>query len=119
MSLTERAQLDASEFIWRRIHPNHMPGGRLSTAAFRDDEMSVDRRHIIEEMGLGVEYTRQNGVGVAELQVVAVEEIAVECGVELTAVEDALHDDPAHALVLGKKPKNVQRAFVARSNIIA
>ena len=76
---------------------------KVSTAAFKDTSLSVDRRRVVETMGEDHQYTRKDGVGVAEFSV----ELAV--GLGLDCVSDETDDNPAHALVNGKKTRPVYR----------
>ena len=119
MSSADSERLDDAELIWRRINKLHDLGdGKISSAAFDDPEMSVDRRQVVESMGHGVEFTKQDGVAVAELSVATVNEIASECNTDLSAVAKELPDNAAHALVLGKKTGGVRKRLRDRSTYL-
>jgi hypothetical protein len=92
-----------TESLYRRIHPDHVkPDGSLSSQAFRDPEMSVDRAeyctpdqtlHGYPTHGVSAflaSFARQQAQ-----QVVSAPELF----------------NPAHALVNGAKSKSVARAF--------
>ncbi len=78
----------------------------MSTAAFRDTAMSVDRVGIVQRLGHDVAFTQQSGAGVAEFTAAFARVLNQQ--VEATPIAD----NPAHAEVLGAKPKQVQRQFV-------
>lgn len=92
-----------SELLHRRIHPMQVkPDGTISSGAFRDSEMSVDRAqyctseqtlHGYESHGISAflaSYARQQGQ-------------------EVVAAPELLN--LAHALVNGKKSKSLAKAF--------
>lgn len=75
--------------------------------------MSVDVARIQSKMWI----TLEDGAGVAELEVVAARNL------DQDVVGDPLPENPAHALVIGDKPRRVKRAlrdaarFIARAEI--
>ena len=94
-------EISDEESLHRRIHPTHIhPDGRLSSQSFRDPEMSVDRADFWP-----VENTLQGyqGCGVAVLQAID----ARNLGQEVLSKKELLN--PAHAVVIGKKPKSIAR----------
>ena len=102
------ADLDDGEVLWRRVHEDHYEDGRVTSAAFKGFDMSVDRAKIQENRAA----TLKQGVGVAEF----------------TAAEARRHDqqpvaapnpgEPAHALVRGHKPKGISRALARLARFI-
>ena len=42
MTNPQAGQIGRDEDLWRRIHEDHYLDGRVTTAAFKDREMSVD-----------------------------------------------------------------------------
>ena len=106
--------LEGSERLWRRIHPNHLRDGRLTSAAFSGIEMSVDIARIQQDMSI----TLGDDAGVAEFKAAVAQEL------NQRTVADPLLDNPAHALVIGSKSKSVKRnlrkaaAFTPREQIL-
>jgi len=95
-----------TEPLHRRIHPNFVkPDGSISSQAFRDPELSVDRGRYwnIEKTLHGYQ-----GHGIAAL----ITAFARQHGQEVVAAPELLN--PAHALVKGHKTKALAREF-ARS----
>jgi tRNA G18 (ribose-2'-O)-methylase SpoU len=90
-----------SESLHRRIHPSHVkPDGSLSSAAFTAPELSVDRvalRTVAETLA------NHAGYGVAALSTGYVRSLDQE----VRAAPDLLNR--AHALVVGRKSKGIQR----------
>lgn len=100
------------ELLWRRIHQNqYVPDGqggmRVSTAAFIDQKLSVDRSLVVLALGHDHSYTRQSGAAVAQFSA----GLARTLGQEVVA--DPEPDNPAHALVVGDKKPGGRR--VART----
>ncbi|MEM1203461.1 MAG: hypothetical protein AAGN66_09570 [Acidobacteriota bacterium] len=96
------------EPLHRRIHPTFVqPDGRISSQAFKDPEMSVDRAQYtsIEQTVLGYET-----YGVAEF----LTEEARELGQEVVADKELLNQ--AHALVRGNKSKRTARRLARLSH---
>ncbi len=89
------------EILWRRIHSAHFVDGRISTAAFKDPEMSVDIARLRRYMSL----TLENGVGVASF----CSAVAYDNGQLVSS--NPLEDNQAHALVIGNKPRRVSLEF--------
>jgi len=97
-----------TEVLNRRIHPDFVrPDGSVSSQAFTDTELSVDRA-----MYWDVAETLRgyNGYGVASIVA------SFARGLQQEVVADKLLLNPAHALVKGKKSKSIARAL-ARSAI--
>lgn len=113
-----RQALAADDELWRRIHadqyvPDGSGGWRVSTAAFKDPEMSVDRAAIRSAAGEDHSMTRQDGAGVAVFTVQTALDVKQAC------VADPLDDNAAHALVVGnKKQRSVQKHFLANSTFV-
>ncbi len=96
------------EPLHRRIHPTFVqPDGRISSQAFKDPEMSVDRAQYtsIEQTVLGHET-----YGVAEF----LTEEARKLEQEVVSAKELLN--PAHALVKGKKSKKIARRLARLSH---
>ena len=89
------------EILWRRIHKDHFVDGRITSAAFKDPQMSVDIARLRDDMSL----TLANGVGVASFS----STVAYDNGQQVYS--NPLVDNQAHALVIGSKPRNVRREF--------
>ena len=109
-------RLNDDELLWRRIHRDHVKSdGRVSSAAFSGSEMSVDVERIQSDMSI----TLEDGAGVAEVETV------VARGLSQDVVADPLPENPAHALVIGDKPRRVKRAlrdaarFISRVEILS
>jgi len=91
------------EPLHRRIHPTfRRPNGALSSQAFGDPSMSVDRAHYLE-----VEQTLEGyeECGVARLITFRARQLGQE------VVSDKQLLNLAHALVKGKKTKAIARAL--------
>ena len=97
------------EILWRRIHKDHFVGGRITTAAFKDPELSVDIAQLCGDMSL----TLANGVGVASFS----STVALDNG--QTVYSNPLVDNQAHALVVGNKPRSVRRVFCNSSTYVS
>lgn len=116
-----RALVDRGEMLWRRVHPDHYLGGRITSAAFKHHEMSVDVARVREDMRLTLNdgTTRKPAVGVLSLN----STVAYDNG--LTVEADPIEGNEAHALVVGRKSPPVITAlkaalqFVPRSEIEA
>lgn len=96
------------EILHRRIHPSFVrPDGSISSQAFRDPEMSVDRAWYttIEDTLLAYE-----DYGLAALIAVDARELDQE------VVADRLLLNPAHALVKGRKTKSISRRLARSSS---
>lgn len=114
--MNNREPLEDSEVLWRRIHRTHVVrNGQVSSAAFSDPELSVDISRIQLEMSI----TLAGGAGVAEFQA------STARALDQQTVADPLPDNVAHALVIGPKPKSVQRrlrdaaSFTSRERILS
>lgn len=95
------------EPLHRRIHPTFQrPDGTISSAAFTDPEMSVDRGHY-----RSIEESLENygTFGLAVLLASA----ARQLGQTVVADPDLLN--PAHALVRGHKSRSVARSLARAS----
>ncbi len=114
-----RQILAATEELWRRVHvdqyvPDGKGGRRISTAAFKDPEMSVDRAIVRRAAGEDHSVTRLDGAGVAVFLVQTALDVGQSC------VADPIDGNSSHALVLGnKKPRSVQKHFLANATFVA
>ena len=113
--MISRTRLSDDELLWRRIHRDHVRSdGRVSSAAFSGDEMSVD----VASIQLDMSITLSGGAGVGEIKT----ETAHKLGQDV--VSDPLPGEPAHALVIGHKTRSVRRAlrdaarFITRDDIL-
>lgn len=99
-------EIDDTEHLNRRIHPEFVkPDGSVSSQAFTDTELSVDRA----SYWAAAETLRgYNGYGVAGIIASFARSLQQE------VVSDKLLLNPAHALVKGKKTKSIARGL-ARS----
>lgn len=96
-------EIDDGETLHRRIHPTHVkPDGSVSSQAFRDPEMSVDRAAYRRTADTLHGYS---GYGISALLAA----LARQHGQIVRADPQLLN--PAHALVEGSKSKSVARAF--------
>lgn len=89
------------EILHRRVHPTFIrPDGSISSQAFRDEEMSVDRAAFreVEETLAGY-----RGYGIAALGAAAARNLGQ------AVLADPLPRNPAHALVRGRKSKSTSR----------
>lgn len=106
------------ERLWRRVHRDHYvtKNGTMvvSSAAFSDPSLSVDRARIVEASGGDAGVTMQDGVGVAEFTAA----LARGKGASQIVEGDPTPDNPAHAIVRGAKPKAVARFFANSSVFI-
>jgi len=106
------------EALWRRVHSTQLvPDGsgakRVSSAAFKDPEMSVDRRLIREACGQGVVDSLGSSAALAEVSAGACVARGQECR------PDPLVENPSHALVVGKKTKPTAQALAAAAQLVA
>ena len=101
MDISDNEQLN------RRIHPTFVkPDGSLSSQAFKDPSMSVDRA---EFRATSDSLLNRNGYGLAGFLTL----MAREIGQNVFAQPELLN--PAHAIVEGKKTKSVARSFAKAS----
>ncbi len=101
--------------LWRRIPPWHfiydenLGRWRPSSSAFADDPdghpMSVVLAEVAAAVGRGPAQILTGHERFALASITA--RLARECG--QAVVRDPLPDEPAHGLVIGPKPKSVQR----------
>src|SRR5262249_29876451 len=99
-----------TEPLNRRIHPDFVrPDGSVSSQAFTDSELSVDRAAYWD---VAETLRGYDGYGVASIITSFARKLQQE------VVADKLLLNPAHALVKGKKSKSIARAL-ARSAIWA
>ena len=100
--MTQRIPLDDGEVLWRRVHRTHLrEDGSVSTAAFRDIELSVDRAEIQRDKSI----TLAAGAGIAQFDAGLARVFNQE------PVAEPNSGNAAHALVLGSKPRSVQRGL--------
>jgi hypothetical protein len=91
------------EPLHRRIHPFfRKPDGRVSSQAFTDPEMSVDRGRY---WSAGQTLHGCNGHAVAMVVTFFAR------GLQQEVVADPVLLNPAHALVKGKKSKSIAKSF--------
>lgn len=96
-----------AEPLHRRIHPTFVkPDGSVSSQAFVDPEMSVDRANY---WSVPLTLRGYHGYGVTALQTA----VAREHQQEVISDKELLN--PAHALVKGKKGKTIARALAKAS----
>jgi len=101
--MSSAAELQPDETVFRYIHPAFVKdGGAISSAAFTDEQLSVDR----ERLCLRPQPIKP-GFGTSVLLVGDVN------GVGFKAIADRTKDNPAHALIPGKKTKSQQRQLAA------
>lgn len=95
------------EQLNRRVHPEQVkPDGTVSSAAFKDPEMSVDRAALRR-----VEETLKAHDGYGAVALIAA---------DARALDQKVHADPtllnpAHALVVGKKTGSISKKLAAAS----
>jgi len=103
-------EVSDDEYLNRRIHPTFVkPDGSLSSQAFRDIEMSVDRaiyRSVKESL------LNYKGFGLAKLIAMA----ARNENLEVIGAQELLN--PSHALIIGKKTKSISRRLAKLSEWI-
>ena len=98
--MKDQETLDGEELLWRRVHKYHLlENGKVSSAAFSGDEMSVDVASVQIEMSK----TLVDSVGVAEF------EARIAQALNQETIADPIPENPAHALVIGKKTKAIKR----------
>jgi hypothetical protein len=116
-----------SEELWRRIPPawvvedKNLGTRRPTSAAFRDHQdgsaMSVYLASVLTKSGLGSEHViagaQHSGYGIASITA----GLARECGQRMVRKPEP--DSPAHAEVVGEKPKSVSRRFAREARWIA
>lgn len=71
-------------------------GMRVSSAAWKTHDLSLDRAIIVQRLRLDVRFTARGGAGVADLTAAEYRNKGMD------PVPDPLPDNPAHALVEGK-----------------
>lgn len=91
-----------SELLHRRIHPTHCVDGRVSSAAFKDDELSVDRAKLREA---DESLRGHSHCGLASV----LTSDARAHHLEVTADPNLFND--SHALIKGRKSKSVQKSL--------
>lgn len=113
--MSPASPLGDDEALWRRVHSTHLKqDGTVSTAAFRGVEMSVDRAVLQREMSV----TLAGGAGIASFDAGGTRALGQE------PVADPQPGNTAHALVIGPKPRSIQRqlrdisVFIERTAIL-
>ena len=114
---TDGPTIASDAWLWRRIPPRHFYFdenlGRIrpSKAAFEDDEdghpLSVVLADLVTASGRGPAEVLQGHEGFALAQITAGLARSKQQGVQ----RDPRPDEPAHALVFGRKTESVRRAF--------
>jgi len=101
------AQLPDAETLRRRVFPGHLKeDNSISSAAFTDDEMSVDRAKL---RSVDESLSEHPGYGLAEF------EAGFARGLGQSVEADPKVLNLAHALVRGKKSRSVRRLFAQQS----
>lgn len=99
--------------LLRRIHPEQIVSDkrtgelRVSSAAFRDPEMSVDVEELLKQAGLDWRFSLKDHAGYSLMKFSA----AVPRSHGLTVVHSPLPDNNAHAEVRGQKSPAIARAL--------
>lgn len=113
--------INDEDALWRRIPPLHFvpnaeSGIRISSAAFKDhpngSPMSVDLAKVVTETGRGPEDIIRAHKDFALASITAGLARACRQGV----ARDPLPEEPAHALVFGKKTKAIRRKLASGSS---
>lgn len=99
-------ELADDERLWRRVHSSHFLNGRVTSAAFTDLELSVDRAVVREAGGLDHLVTKRTGACVAEFTVAAARSVGMCVKADAYPVTDPTND--AHALVIGPKTQSTR-----------
>lgn len=95
------------EKLHRRIHPTFIkPDGSLSSQAFTDPEMSVDRAEF-RSLDETLDGCPNHGCAAVET--------GFARGLDQEVVADPMLLNPAHALVNGKKTKSIARRLAKNS----
>ena len=118
---TDDKSIDGAVLLWRRIPPWHVVFDtnenrwRPSSAAFADDPdgepMSVILGNDVHAVGRLPETALAGHEGFALAAIPA--QLARDCGTII--VRDPLPEEPCHALVIGSKPKAVQRRWAKQA----
>lgn len=96
------------ETLHRRIHPTRVKSnGSVSSGAFKDPEMSVDRAALTD-----VKDTMEGYSGYALAAFVC--QLALDLEQEVRPAPELLNK--GHTLIIGAKPKSVARAFARQSS---
>jgi hypothetical protein len=110
MTDIDQKRVAPEESLSRRIYPGFVKSdGSLSSQAFTDPQMSVDRawyRSVDDTLG------NYAGYGVAQFFC----RVAIDLGQQVVPEPELLN--PAHAIVQGHKPKSVQRQFARLSQLV-
>ncbi len=90
------------------VENQRSPGRRrLSTSAFRLPDMSVDVEEMLTSKGLNWNFSWGGNASVGLIRFTA----GLARSVGQKVQHDPIPDNDAHALVLGKKPKSVEKAL--------
>jgi hypothetical protein len=109
------SQVEDSELLHRRVHPDQVKeDGQLSSAAFHDEQLSVDRARLrgIAETMAG--FPRHGAVAVLTGLARSLEQEVVADPVAITDGPELIWNH-AHALVIGHKPRSI-RLRLARAS---
>jgi hypothetical protein len=110
--------IDDDAGLLRRIHPEQIVpdknrgGRRLSSAAFRDPEMSVDAEPILHENGLDWKFSLREHQGYSLVRFLAREARSQGLSVDHEPVEG----NPTHTEVKGRKSTSVIKHLIAVSD---
>jgi len=105
-----RSPIADEEDLYRRVHPDQMkPNGTVTSAAFKDQEMSVDRaKKRTPEDSLA----RHPKYGLASFKA------ALARRLNQQVEPDGDLANPAHALVIGQKTRSIARSFAANCVVV-
>lgn len=122
MSNVDDSTIDNEANLWRRICPDHfvydpkLNKKRPSSAAFRDEELSVHLEEIVVKAGQATAdiLRAYPSYGLASFKAGD----ARKCPIAQIIVKDPTETDPSHTLVIGRKTKAVQKALVTCSQML-
>jgi hypothetical protein len=103
--MSDSHQINSDDRLLRWLHPGQFnwPEKRPTSAAFRDEEMSVD---ILSMTTVDESYQRAKKIGKNAVVSLGYQEV-VE--LELEVKHNPIAGNNAHALIVGKKTKSVSR----------
>lgn len=111
----EVSEIADDERLLRRIHPTQVDGDRLSSSAFKDPEMSVDRAALLSSPQVALSKAKHASHGLAELVARAARAMEQEV---VHDPQELFEPEWAHSLVKGAKPKSIARRLAAASSLI-
>lgn len=113
MSDVDDGSIEDDWTLLRRIHPEQIVPDkrtgelRVSSAAFRDPEMSVDVEELLKKANLDWRFSLKDHAGYSLMKFAA----AVPRSHDLAVVHSPLPDNDAHAEVRGQKSASIARAL--------